>query len=62
MSLYMLESMAIALFVMKKIRKQKTCVNSDRKNIIFINFRFWCKVTEMDGLDKFSYGQSTAFT
>jgi hypothetical protein len=46
MSLYMLESMAIALFVMKKMRKQKTCVNSDRKNIMFINFRFWCKVTE----------------
>jgi hypothetical protein len=54
----MLESMAIALFVMKKMRKQKTCVNSDRKNIMFINFWFWCKVTEMGWTSSRMGGQS----
>jgi hypothetical protein len=56
MSLGMLDSMAIALFVMKRMRKQKTCVNSDRKNIMSINFRFWCKVARngLDNLDTWS--------
>lgn len=58
MSLHKLESMAIALFVMKKMRKQKTCVNSDRKNIMFINFRFWCKVTEIGWTSSPMGGQS----
>jgi hypothetical protein len=56
MSLGMLDSIAIALFVMKKMRKQKTCVNNDRKNIIIINFRFWCKAARngLNNLDTWS--------
>lgn len=46
----MLESAAIALFVMKKMRKQKTCVNSDRKRIMVMEFKFWRRVAE-DGLE-----------
>lgn len=46
----MLESAAIALLVMKKMRKQKTCVNSDRKRIMVMEFEFWRRVAE-DGLE-----------
>jgi hypothetical protein len=49
MSLGMLESKAIALFVMKKMRKQKTCVNSDRKNIMVVFSGFVAKYQEMMG-------------
>lgn len=35
-SLGVLASMAIAFFVMRKISKQKTCVNRDRKNIVVV--------------------------
>lgn len=36
MSLGMLESMATAFFVMRKMSKQKTCVNRDKKNIVVV--------------------------
>lgn len=36
MSLGVLDSMAIAFFVMRKMSKQKTCVNRDRKNIVVV--------------------------
>ena len=64
-SLGKLESTAIALFVMKKMRKQKTCVNSDRKNTMIIDFKFWCRsagdrwIATLSGyLVAFTYSQS----
>lgn len=52
MSLGMLDSMAIAFFVMRKMSKQNTCVKRDRKNIVVIVFSLCWKVVE-DRLNKF---------
>jgi hypothetical protein len=63
MLLGILESMAIALFVMKKMRKQKTCVKSDRKNIMAFEFRVSCKVIRNGWIILcVDSGQSIAFT
>ena len=52
MSLGVLDSIATTFFVMRKMRRQKTCVKRDRKNIVVVVFELWWKVVE-SSLNKF---------